>query len=110
MIRIELGAEVDGPEPTAGRRHGIFEYAAVGYPTVRGHSRQPLLDACRQIKRMGGDTRQLVGLFWPGSSTPSLTCTVEAGAALTVSERKNGNAPRFRQFEEFPTKIREAAE
>jgi hypothetical protein len=32
MIRIELGAEIDGPKRTNGRRHGVFEYHAVGYP------------------------------------------------------------------------------
>ena len=44
MIRIELGAEIDGPKPTDGKRHGIFEYQAAGYPLVRGYSRQPLFN------------------------------------------------------------------
>lgn len=61
MIRIELGAEIDGPKPTDGKRHGIFEYQAAGYPLVRGYSRQPLLDACRQLKSLYGLTETLVG-------------------------------------------------
>ena len=32
IIRIDLGAEVDGPGPKAGKRHGIFEYSCVRYP------------------------------------------------------------------------------
>jgi hypothetical protein len=111
MIRIDLGAEIDGPDPQAGRRHGVFEYSAAGYPLVRGFSRQPLLDACRQIKRMGGDTSSRIGLFWPGCNTASLTCTIEAGAELMVEERAKGNGPRFVRFKEFPVEaFREAAE
>jgi hypothetical protein len=79
MIRIELGAEIDGPKPGDGKRHGKFEYHAAGYPSVRGYSRQ-------QLQSMGAPAGGLVGLFWPGSSTASLTCTVEAGAGLRVSE------------------------
>jgi hypothetical protein len=32
MIGVELGAEIDGPKPTDGRHHDVFEYHAVGYP------------------------------------------------------------------------------
>ena len=111
MIRIELGAEIDGPEPKAGQRHGVFEYSAPAYPSVRGHSRQPLLDACRQIKSLYGLTSLRAGLFWPGSEIPSLTTTIEAGAELMVEERAKGNGPRFVRFKTFPVEeFREAAE
>jgi hypothetical protein len=111
MIRIELGAEIDGPKPTDGKRHGVFEYHAPAYPLVRGYARQPLLDACRQIKRMGGDTAERAGLFWPGSDVPSLTCSIEAGAGLTVEEGSKSNGPRFARFKPFPVReLREAAD
>jgi hypothetical protein len=111
MIRIDLGAEIDGPDPKAGKRHGVFEYSAPAYPSVRGHSRQPLLDACRQLKTLYGLTSLRAGLFWPGCNTASLTCTIEAGAELMVEERAKGNGPRFVGFKEFPVEaFREAAE
>jgi hypothetical protein len=97
MIRIEIGAEIDGPKPTDGRRHGIFEYHAAGWPEVRGYSRQPLLDACRQLARMGAASNHPVGMFWPGRTAPSLTCTVAAGAALTITEDRG---PRFVRYRE----------
>jgi hypothetical protein len=46
MIRIERGREI-GP--------GIYEYRVWGRP-ISGESRQPLLDACRQLKAIGGFT------------------------------------------------------
>ncbi len=46
MIRIERGREI-GP--------GIYEYHVWGRP-ISGKSRQPLLDACRQLKAIGGFT------------------------------------------------------
>ena len=52
MIRVELG---DGT-------NGVWPWVCTLYG-VEGRSRQPLLDACREIKRMGGDTGALVGLF-----------------------------------------------
>ena len=67
-IRIDLGAEISGPGPGAGRRHGIFEYSCVRYPRVRGYSRQPLLDACRKLKALCGLTGERVGLFRKGRS------------------------------------------
>jgi hypothetical protein len=64
------------------------------------------LDACRQIKSMGGDTRNLVGMFWPCRSTPSLTCTVEVGAGLMVDEGKT----RFRKYQARPEGLNLPAE
>jgi hypothetical protein len=59
MIKIVKGAEVDGPRGEAGgKRHGVFAYHADPelYPLVCGFSRQPLLDACRQLKSLYGVT------------------------------------------------------
>jgi len=89
MIRIERGAEA---------LPGIWEYAV---PSLHlcGKSRQPLLDACRQIKRMGGDTSQRCGMFREGRERPDISCVVERGAELTVSESDAGI--RFRKFRTF---------
>jgi hypothetical protein len=89
-IRIELGAEVNGPGPKAGKRHGIFEYSCVRYPRVRGYSRQPLLDACRKLKALYGLTGERVGLFRKGRSESDLSCQLEVGVATTVSEPDRG--------------------
>jgi hypothetical protein len=100
VIRIDLGAEVDGPGPRAGKRHGIFEYSCVRYPKVCGYSRQPLLDACRQLKSLYAPTAQLAGLFRDGRDTPDLTCSLDVGAATTVSEPDSGDI-RFVKYRAF---------
>jgi hypothetical protein len=59
MIKIVKGAEVDGTRGEAGgKRHGVFAYHADPelYPLGCGFSRQPLLDACRQLKSLYGVT------------------------------------------------------
>jgi hypothetical protein len=91
MIEIIRGAEVDGPKgETGGRRHGIWAYHSLGYPLVCGYSRQPLLDACRQLKLLYGLTGQRAGLFREGRDTPDISCGVDVGAATTVREPSNG--------------------
>lgn len=71
--------------------------------------RIPLLDACRELKRMGGDTSSVCGLFRKGRDEPDLTCTVEWGAGRVVSE--SAGAPRFTKFRPFDrTVFLEAAE
>lgn len=91
MIRIELGKEV---------KPGIWAYAIPSLQ-IEGRSRQPLLDACRQIKSMGGATEQVAGLFREGSDRLDISCPVDIGAAYTVSET-NILHPRFVKFREFP--------
>lgn len=100
MIRIDLGAEVNGLGPKAGKRHGIFEYSCARYPLVRGYSRQPLLDACRQLKSLYAPTARLAGLFREGRDTPDLTCSFDVGAASTVSEPDAGEI-RFVKYRTF---------
>jgi hypothetical protein len=55
------------------------------------------LDACREIKRMGGDTAEAVGLFREARSMPDATCSVGWGAGHTVDEA----GPRFVKFRPF---------
>lgn len=82
MIRIERGDD-------AGR--GMYPYRCEQYPLVYGKSRQPLLDACRQIKSLYDVPTQAVGLFREGrEDIPDLTCSLEIGAATTVSEPDKG--------------------
>ena len=93
VIKIVKGAEVDGPRGEAGgKRHGVFAYHADPelYPLVCGFSRQPLLDACRQLKSLYGVTGTPVGLFREGRDAPDISCPVEPGAAATVKEPDNG--------------------
>jgi hypothetical protein len=89
MIRIERGREV-GP--------GIYEYRVLGQP-IFGKSRQPLLDACRQIKALGGPTKQRAGVFREGSNVADISCAVETGALVTVSEPDKGRV-RFVKYQE----------
>jgi hypothetical protein len=108
LIRIIRGEEVDGPKLDK-RGHGIFEYHAPRYPEVCGFSHQPLLDACRQLKSLYGVTAQAAGLFREGRDIPDLTCSVDVGAATTVSEPDKG-AIRFVKYKAFPQRVRTEAE
>jgi hypothetical protein len=93
LLNIKI-AEIDG----RGRRgRGVFAYHAPEYPLVRGFSRQPLLDGCRQLKSLYGVTGRRVGLFREGRETPDISCSVEAGAATTVKEPSNGGI-RFGKY------------
>jgi hypothetical protein len=81
MIRVELGEEI-------GKR-GIWRWTCPRYG-LGGRSRQPLLDACRQIQSMGGDPKETVGLFREARSVPDSTCSVGWGADHTVIEPDRG--------------------
>jgi hypothetical protein len=97
MIRIELGREV-GP--------GIFEYSIPSL-ALCGRSRQPLLDACRQIKRALDPTKlagRRAGVFRDGKAEPAISCLVLDGADLTVSEPSRGNI-KFVKFQEFDSSV-----
>ena len=92
MIRIERGTEVSP---------GIWEYTV---PSLHlcGKSRQPLLDACRQIKSMGGFTpKQQIGIYRKGRDEPDMFCPIEVGAAYTVAEPAKGGAPKFVKYQTF---------
>jgi hypothetical protein len=101
MFRVEIVEEV--------KNRGVFRYRVAGLP-IAGCSRQPLLDACREIKRISGPTASLAGLFRAGRPTPDLFCPVEWGAAHTVEERSTGGI-KFAKYREFdPGRMAEAAE
>ena len=89
MIRIERGAEV---------APGVWQYSVCGYPQVCGKSRQPLLDACRQLKSIGGLTDHLAGVFRSGSDVADIFCVVREGADLTVSEPSGVGKVRFVKY------------
>lgn len=93
MIKIEI--------MEAGSGKWFFREAS---GRTEGLSRQPLLDACRALKLMGGDTALKCGLFRVGSSDPDLVCTIEEGARLTVSEPSAGGGPRFVKWVPYPEK------
>jgi hypothetical protein len=96
MIRIILGEEIDraklpGEEKPPGR-HGKFRYDCEQYPEVCGYSRIPLIDAAHQLKELGVDTNQPIGLFrpWNGRPNPDLFCpTIEGAARLKSKGEKN---------------------
>jgi len=92
MIRVERGEEIG--------RHGIFAYRVPSHRT-EGRSRQPLSDACRQLKSMGVATETAVGLFHEGCSEPSLVSTVGRAAGVTVSDPDGGRVKfvKFRKYE-----------
>ena len=94
MIRIERGKEV---------APGIFEYSIPSL-ALCGRSRQPLLDACRQIKRACDPTAlagERAGVFRDGKAEPDISGMVLKGAELTVAEPSNGkiNFTKFREFD-----------
>jgi hypothetical protein len=91
MIRINRGAEVSP---------GIWKYSVPSLG-IEGRSRQPLLDACRQIERAGGDPEHEAGVFREGSTVADITCPVWVGAKYTISETSTAR-PRFVKFREFP--------
>jgi hypothetical protein len=90
MIRIERGIEVSP---------GIWEYTVPSLG-LSGRSRQPLLDACRQIERAGGDPAHEAGVFREQSTDADISCPVGIGADYTVSETSTFK-PRFIKFREF---------
>lgn len=97
MIRIERGAEV---------KPGIWQYTVPEFH-LSGRSRQPLLDACRQIKRILGPTSRHAGVFRSGSDVADISAPVEIAAAMTVREDDKGL--RFARYREFDrTKFRAA--
>ena len=103
MIRVELGEEVRSQNKASKWRWSI---ADVGGRPLVGLSREPLLDACRVLGRMGVNPRASAGLYRgrldpEGRPVPDLTCTVGAGAKLTVVENEK-IGPVFRKWEPRP--------
>jgi hypothetical protein len=90
LIRGERGAEVSP---------GVFAWR-VPVLGLSGRSRQPLLDACREIKSLLGVTGRHAALFRPGRAHWDIRCSVEWGAARTVKEPSSG-AIRFAVYRAF---------
>jgi hypothetical protein len=90
MIKVEIVEEV--------KNRGLFKYRVAGL-LIEGRSRQPLIDACRQIKALLGPNDHPAGLFREGRSTPDISCKVEWGASHTVLEPSEGRI-RFVKYRE----------
>jgi hypothetical protein len=81
-------------------RPGVFAWrAAWDGRIVEGRSREPLLDACRELKRMGVEPLTYAGLFWPGRPDWALRTRIGTGADLTTEDGPTGS--RFRRFRPF---------
>jgi hypothetical protein len=87
MTRVEGGAEISP---------GICEYSVRGYPDICGRSRQPLLDACRQLKSMGGLTDHRAGVFRDGSGVADISGVAREEAELTVSKSSEASFVKYR--------------
>ena len=85
---------------TGPSRNGRFPYRIGGFFQAEGLSHEPLLDACRRVKSMGGDTAAVAGLFHEGANVWALRTNVGIGANLTVFERDRGNI-KFGRYREF---------
>jgi hypothetical protein len=90
MIRVERDAEVSP---------GVWAYRVPSL-ALCGKSREPLLDACRQIIALVGFTTEDAGIFREGRAEPDMTCPVQKGAEVTVSEPANGKI-RFARYRAF---------
>jgi len=76
---------------------GQFDYSVAGTP-VQGRSVYPLLDACRQLKRMGADPASQIALFHGEQSARwTVRTTIGKGAKLTVIDKPSGGL-RFGKF------------
>jgi hypothetical protein len=68
------------------------------------------LDACRQLKSMGGLTDHVAGLFRSGMEVADIFCVVREGAELTVSEPTGVGRARFIKYRALdPASVLEAA-
>jgi hypothetical protein len=77
MIRVEI-------KPAGkGRHHWRCDLDGA---SLSGVSSEPLLAACREIKRMGGGVGMQCGLFREGHSEWDLRCSVGWGASHTVHD------------------------
>ena len=92
MLRVELGERAG-----AGRWRWR---GTCGGRTVEGVSREPLLDACREFKRMGVHPRAMACLFREGREDWDLRTTVGHGAGVTVREDER-EGPRFVRYREY---------
>jgi hypothetical protein len=64
----------------------------------------PLLDACRQIKAIIGNSTAQVLLFREGQNVADITCPVNAGAGLTVED---SDGVTFRKYRAMGSTLRD---
>jgi hypothetical protein len=91
--------------PTAGPcgRRGYFDATmADGRALVRA-SRQPFLDAARQLLGLGYDPGTVLVMRHAGSDTDCLTAQIGAAAKLSVKEDRN--RPRFVPYEPISCRV-----
>jgi len=104
MIRVELGKEVRSVNKASKWRWSI---ASVAGESLSGLARDPLLDACRALKRMGVKPHVSAGLYRrgrvdaEGRPVPDMTCMVGDGAMLTVKENEK-KGPRLAKWAPHP--------
>ncbi len=91
MIRVER--EEKG-------KNGRYRYCVAGW-AVEGVSRQPLLGACRDLKRMGVAPSREIGLFRGKSEVWDLRTAVGYGASKTIAE-EDRDGLRLKDFVEVP--------
>ena len=103
MIKVMLGEEVRGRKASKWR----WAIADVAGEALSGLARNPLLDACRALRRMGVNPSASAGLYREGKvdsegrPAPDLTCTVGDGARTTVMENAK-SGPRFVKWVAHP--------
>jgi hypothetical protein len=62
--------------------HGVFRWAVPSLG-LAGQSTEPLLEACRQLHRLG-HTGEMAAIFREGHSAWDLRCSVKWGAAHAI--------------------------
>jgi hypothetical protein len=94
MIRIDVLSQKTG---------GVYAYWAKtpDGKTVEGYSKEPLLDACRQLKSMGVEPARQVAMYWPGEKDWAIRCGVKWGAAHTIEERSVDSGLRVARYRAF---------
>lgn len=98
---IEVEREETAVEQRGEWKHQKWRWFVRGRPQIGGISRQPLLDACRSLKRAGADTDEEIRLFRPGRTDWDLKTTVGYGAGITV-EDADDRGPQFIKYREYP--------
>jgi hypothetical protein len=72
----------------------IWEYSVRGYPNICGRPRQSQLDACRQLRSMGGLTDHCPGVFRNGSGVADISGVERA--ELTISKPSEVSFVKYR--------------
>jgi hypothetical protein len=73
--------------------NGMFDWVVQGLD-AKGHSKVPLLDACRVLKRMGANPGDQISMYYRGRSDWALSTKIGVGAGLKVVENDH-KAPYF---------------